>query len=78
MRWNYMVFHTLQLLRVFVTRRNKALTHCELLQGVWGSWGSSWTNSARKPSPTTGLRLPIFMKSLAFLYEFFMRIRLMF
>jgi hypothetical protein len=30
-------FHTLRLMRVFVTRRNKALTHHELLQAVWGA-----------------------------------------
>lgn len=32
----------------------------------------------KKTEPNNRPRLPIFMKSLAFLYEFFMRIRLMF
>jgi hypothetical protein len=61
-------FHTLRMLRFFlVTHRNKVLTHHELLQTVWGY---------RDQHPASGLSRPIFMKSLAFLYEFFMRIRL--
>jgi hypothetical protein len=30
-------FSTHRLMRVFVTRRNKALTHHELLKAVWGA-----------------------------------------
>ncbi len=65
-------------MRVFVTHRNQVLTHHELLQAVWGCL-RLFVNQLRKkiePNTQPGLSGPIFMKSLAFLYESFMRIRL--
>jgi DNA-binding response OmpR family regulator len=66
-------------MHVFVTHRNKVLTRHELLQAVWGCLKLFVNQLRRNIEPNTqhpALSGPIFMKSLAFLYEFFMRIRL--
>jgi DNA-binding response OmpR family regulator len=46
-------FHTLRLMRVFVTHRNQVLTHHEFLQAVWGCLRLFVNQLRKKIEPNT-------------------------
>jgi len=62
------------MMRVFVTLRNKFWPTTSCCKRYGAAWGCSWTNSARKSSPTPSLRLvgtdiyETFILSLRILY----------